>query len=547
MSETTGNELLARQLKRAGVDTLFGVIAGPMIQAMGAAHREGIRFIGCRHEMNACFMASAWAYIKRKPGVVAVGSGPGMTNTVTPLYVATTSGMPLTVLGGSFHAPLTGLGTFQEADQMAFARPAVKWLAQAHQAREIPHLLHLALGQSLTGRPGGTYLDLPNSVIQAKVDESKVRYRDLPVHIDKPQPAPDAIERLAGMLADAERPLLILGKGAAWSDAGPAIQRLVDRGIPYVTSPMARGTLPDDQPSFMNAARGAALRGADVIAMLGGRFNWIFASGAPSRLAPGVQLAQVDVVAEEFYSGADIALGIVADAGAAAEALDAALEGRSLASADGTWLDTLAQARDRNEARMRQQFDPTAVPIHPPRVAEEVRSVLPRDASIVAEGEVTMAVARTMLPSFGMRTRLNAGTTGCMGTGVPYAIGAKLARPDAPAVLFCGDYAFGAAFNDIETAKRVGANIVCVVLNNEGVTGHRMAQRSFDGDLIAGAMLPAKYEKIAEMVDGHAEAVERPEEIRPALERALAADAPAVVHVRVDPDWAPGGGGMYLG
>ena len=128
-----------------------------------------------------------------------------------------------------------------------------------------------------------------------------------------------------------------------------------------------------------------------------------------------------------------------------------------------------------------------------------------------------------------MRTRLNAGPTGCMGTGVPYAIGAKLARPDAPCVLFCGDYAFGAAFNDIETAKRVGANIVCVVLNNQGVAGHRMAHGSFDGDLTAGAMLPAKYEKIAEMVDGHAEAVTRPEEIRPALERALAADAPAVV------------------
>ena len=547
MSETTGNELLARQLKRAGVDTLFGVIAGPMIQAMGAAHREGIRFIGCRHEMNACFMASAWAYIKRKPGIVAVGSGPGMTNTVTPLYVATASGMPLTVLGGSFHAPLTGLGTFQEADQMAFARPAAKWLAQAHQTREIPHLLHLALGQSVTGRPGGTYLDLPNNVIQGKVDASKVRYRDQPLRIDKPRPAPDAIERLADLLAHAERPLLILGKGAAWSDAGPAIQKLVDRGIPYLTSPMARGTLPDDQPGFMNAARSTALRGADAIAMLGGRFNWIFASGSPARLAPGVRLAQVDVVEEEFYSGADLALGIVADAGAAAEALDEALDGRRLSSADGAWFDTLVQARDRNEGRMRQRFDPTAVPIHPPRVAEEVRAVLPRDASIVAEGEVTMAVARTMLPSFGMRTRLNAGTTGCMGTGVPYAIGAKLARPDAPAVLFCGDYAFGAAFNDMETAKRVGANIVCVVLDNQGVAGHRMAHGSFDGDLTAGAMLPAKYEKIAEMVDGHAEAVERPEEIRPALERALAADAPAVVHVHVDPEWGPGGGGMYLG
>ena len=547
MSEVTGNQLVARQLKRAGVDTLFGVLAGPMIQAMGEAHREGIRFIGCRHEMNACFMASAWGYIKRQPGVVAVGSGPGMTNTVTPMYVATTSGMPLTVLGGSFHAPLSGLGGFQEADQMAFARPATKWLAQAHVTREIPHLLHLALGQSVTGRPGATYVDLPNNVLQGKVDESRTRYRDQPLRVDKPRPAPDAIDRLADLLANAERPLLILGKGAAWSDAGPAIQKLVDRGVPYVTSPMARGTLPDDQPAFMNAARSAALGGADVILMLGGRFNWIFGSGAPARLAPDARLAQVDLVEEEFYSGADLDLGIVADVGAAVEALDDALGGRGFRTSDGAWFDTLVQARDRNEARLRQHFDPRAVPIHPPRVAEELRRVLPRDASIVAEGEITMAVARTMIPSFGTRTRLNAGTTGCMGTGVPYAIGAKLARPEAAAVLVCGDYAFGAAFNDFETAKRIGANVVCVVLDNEGVTGHRMAQRSFDGDLTAGAMLPARYEKIAEMVDGHAEAVDRPEKIRPALERALAANAPAVVHVRVDPEWAPGGGGVYLG
>ena len=409
--------------------------------------------------MNACFMASAWGYIKRQPGVVAVGSGPGMTNTVTPMYVATTSGMPLTVLGGSFHAPLSGLGGFQEADQMAFARPATKWLAQAHVTREIPHLLHLALGQSVTGRPGATYVDLPNNVLQGKVDESRTRYRNQPLRVDKPRPSPDAIDRLADLLANAKRPLLILGKGAAWSDAGPAIQKLVDRGVPYVTSPMARGTLPDDQPAFMNAARSAALGGADAILMLGGRFNWIFGSGAPERLAPDVRLAQVDLVEEEFYSGADLDLGIVADVGAAVEALDDALGGRGFRTADGVWFDTLAQARDRNEARLRQHFDPRAVPIHPPRVAEELRRILPRDASIVAEGEITMAVARTMIPSFGMRTRLNAGTTGCMGTGVPYAIGAKLARPKAASVLVCGDYAFGAAFNDIETAQRVGANV----------------------------------------------------------------------------------------
>ena len=547
MSQVTGNQLLVRQLQRAGIDTLFGIVAGPMIQALGEASREGMRVVSCRHEMNACFMASAWAYIKQQPGVVAVGGGPGMTNTVTPMYVATQSAMPLTVLGGSFHAPLSALGSFQEADQMAFARPAVKWLAQAHQTREIPHLLHLALGNSVSGRPGATYLDLPNNVVQGKVDESRIRYRNQPVTIDKPQPSGAAINRLADMLANAERPLLILGKGAAWAGAGSAIQKLVDRGIPYLTSPMARGTIPDDQPAFMNSARGAALRGADVILMLGGRFNWIFASGSPRRMAPGVRLAQIDLVEEEFYSGAELELGIVADAAAAAEAVNEALDGRSLSTSGGDWFRDLAEARDRNEAQLLERFDPGAVPIHPPRVAQELRQVLPRDTSIVAEGEITMAVARMMIPSFGERTRLNAGTTGCMGTGVPYAIGAKLARPGAASVLICGDYAFGAAFNDVETARRIGANVVFVVLNNEGVAGHGIANSSFDGDLTAGGLLPARYEKIAEMVDGHAEAVDKPEEIRPALERALGADVPAVVHIRVDPNWVHAGGGIYLG
>ena len=315
---------------------------------------------------------------------------------------------------------------------------------------------------------------------------------------------------------------------------------------------MARGTIPDDQPAFMNSARGAALRGADLILMLGGRFNWIFASGSPRRLAPGVRLAQIDLVEEEFYSGAELELGIVADAAAAARALNEALDGRTLYSSGGDWFRDLAEARGRNEAQLLERFDPGAVPIQPPRVAQELREVLPRDASIVAEGEITMAVARMMIPSFGERTRLNAGTTGCMGTGVPYAIGAKLARPDAASVLVCGDYvcgdyAFGAAFNDVETARRIGANVVFVVLNNEGVAGHGIANSSFDGDLTAGGLLPARYEKIAEMVDGHAEAVDKPEEIRPALERALGADAPAVVHIRVDPDWVHAGGGIYLG
>ena len=547
MTEVSGNQLMARQLKRAGIDTIFGIVAGPVIGLQAEALREGIRVVTCRHEMGACFMASAWGYIKQKPGVVAVGAGPGMTNTVTPMYVANQSAMPLVVLGGSFHTPLSGMGGFQEADQLAFARPAVKWLEQANSTAELPGLLHLALGKAVTGRPGATYLDLPGNILDASIDENTVRYRSQPPLIDRPQASAAAIEQLCDLLADAERPLLVLGKGAAWSDAGPAIQKLVELGIPYITSPMGRGTLPDDHTAFMNSARGQALRGADVILMLGARFNWVFSAGSPSRFADGVRLAQIDLVEEEFYSGAELELGIVADVSVASSQLYAALDGRELNCSSSGWLDQLSQAREKNEAGLLEQFDAEAVPIHPPRVAQELRQLLPRDASVVAEGEITMAVARMMIPSFVPRTRLNAGTTGCMGVGVPYAIGAKLARPDAASVLVCGDYAFGSACMDIETAKRVGANVVFVVLNNQGVGGHALTKRLFDGDMTAGGLLPIKYEKIAEMVDGHAEAVDKPDDIRPALERALAADAPAVVHIQVDPNWATSSGGVYLG
>jgi thiamine pyrophosphate-dependent acetolactate synthase large subunit-like protein len=547
MSDRNGGQLAARQLKAAGIDTIFGVVAGPMIEVLSGAVEEGIRVVNCRHEVSAGFAASAWGWVKRKPGVCVVGSGPALTNAVTPMHVATESAMPLVVLGGSTYGPTRGLGGFQEADQRAFARPACKWTLEVDSTERIPELVHLACGRAVGGRPGAVYLDFPGHLVSRRIGPERVRIRERQPEIAAPHPDPDAIARVADALAGAERPLLLVGKGAAWSGAGAALAKLADRGFPYVTSPMARGTIPDDHPGFVNGARSGALKGADVIVMVGGRFNWIFGFGGASRFAPDVRLFQIDVEAEELTSGADLELGLVADAAQSARALDAALGDRALRCADGRWLAALAEARDANEAKLRPAMQSDASPIDPHRLVAEVRDALPRDASVAVDGETIMGIARQIVPSYGERRMFNAGTTGCMGTGVPYALGAKLARPDAPSVAILGDYAFGAAALEVETAARVGAPVVFVVANNEGIAGHSIQDGMFPpGAPRIASLLPAHYEKLGELVDGHVEKVEKAAEIRPALERALAADRVAVVHVRVDPKATRLSGGVYL-
>ena len=546
MPEINGGQITARQLKAAGVDTLFAVVAGPMIEVLAGAQEEGLRVVGCRHEESAAFMASAWGYALRKPGVVVTGSGPGMTNAVTPMYAATEGGMPLVVLGGSTHAALRGWGGFQEGDQLAFAAPGCKWTRQVDRSERIAELLYLALGRAIGGRPGAVYLDYPAEVVARRIPEEHAGLRTRVPEIARPHADPAAIERIAEMLALAERPLVIAGKGAAWADAGEAFERLVDLGLPYVTSPMARGLIPDDHPHFANAARGAALQRADAILMIGGRFNWIFQFGRAPRYDANVRIAQIDLEAGELFSAADVEIGVVADAAAATGQLVEVLTGRRLASSGGGWLEELREVRARNETRLAARMESADVPIDPYRLVRELRDVMPRESSLSLDGEIIMGIGRAVLPSYRTRSRFNAGTTACIGTGVPYAIGAKLARPEFPSVALLGDYAFGAAAMEIETAARVGANVVFVVANNEGIAGHLLQDHLLPpGSPPIASLLPAGYEKMAEMVGGHAELVERPEQLRPAFERALAADRPSLVHVRVDPKAARPGGSYF--
>jgi thiamine pyrophosphate-dependent acetolactate synthase large subunit-like protein len=402
----------------------------------------------------------------------------------------------------------------------------------------------LAVGKALEGRPGGVYLDFPGDIVGCMVEESTAPIRPAP-QITAPQPDKNAVDRAADLLTHAERPLILIGKGAAWADAQEALGQLSDLGIPYVCSPMARGTIPDDHPNFANAARSLAIGGADVVVMFGGRFNWIYGLGR--RFAPDAQIVQVDIEPEEMISGAPVELGIVADARATAEALVSAIGGRTLRCVGGDWLSGIQEKARRNEESARAVLTDDSIPINPYRVVAEVKDAVPRDAIITSEGETIMGIARAMMPSFVNRSVLNAGTTGCMGVGAPYTVGSALACPDRLSIGILGDYAFGAAAMVVETAMRVGAKPVFVVVNNEGIAGHMLQDAMLPpGSPPIAALLPARYDKIAEMVDGHAEHVDQPDQIRPAIDRALAAGKLAVVHVRVDPKATRISGSNYL-
>ena len=320
------------------------------------------------------------------------------------------------------------------------------------------------------------------------------------------------------------------------------LQQLVDDlGVPFLSSPMGRGFIPDDHPLNVAAARSQAMRGADVVVVLAARLNWMFQMG--QGFAPDAKLIQVDIDAEEIGLQKDVDVGIAGDVGRVLRQLGEALEGRTegLAEqrAESPWRHELRETLARNAERLAPLLVSDKMPISHYRLMNEIRNAAPRDAIITVDGEITMATARQVLQSFGPATRLNSGTNACIGTGVPFAIGAQLARPEATVISVNGDSAFGVNGMEIETALRHNLPVIFIVDNNQGILGSTLEQGLFGDDYPerVGMYVPeARYDKVMDAFGGHAEHVERPEEIGPALQRALAAGRAALIDVAIDPE-----------
>lgn len=545
MAQVEGSSLVAQCIQREGIETLFGLAGGPIQDIMGFGPHFGVRPIGVRHEQAATFAAAAYGFVKNQVGVAVLAAGPGVTNGVTGAHVAYDNCLPLIIIGGSGPQSGRGTGTFQETENVPMFKGITKMAVQVDSIARIPEYMAMAFRKARTGRPGPVYLDMPSDVLQGAVDETDVRwvsnyYTDAP-----PLGNPDQVKRAADLLLRADRPMMIIGKGVRWTKPTAELRDLVETlGMPFLTSPMGRGFIPDDHPMNFGGARSAMMGNADVILVVGSRLNWMFGFGR--QFPADAQVIHIDIEPEELGANRGVEVGITGDAKAVLQQLLAELEGKTngLAekAAEGPWLSALRERVENNAAALAERLNSDAEPIRTPRLLREVRDIFPRETIHSVDGQITLGTGRQVLLSYTPASRLNSGSNGCMGVGVPFAVGAKLARPEVPVVSVNGDCAFGFNAMEMETAVRCKLPIVFLVNNNAGIVGENLQARmglpeGYD-EYVATYPPDIRYDKLLEAFGGHTEHVTHPDDIRPALERAYQATRGgqvACVNVASDP------------
>ncbi|MFI5317544.1 MAG: oxalyl-CoA decarboxylase, partial [Myxococcota bacterium] len=536
MSEQSGAQIVARSLQQQGVGAMFGVVGFPVVPIAIAAQRGGVPYFGFRNEQSASYAAGAYGYLTARPGACLAVSGPGMIHAIAGLANAQANCWPMLLIGGANDSFQNGMGAFQECPQIEAARPFVKYAARPDSIERLPYYIEQAVRASLSGRPGAVYLDLPNDLIVGKRDDEKVGWTPRAPEPPRPQAEPAAIERALEVLRRAERPLVIVGKGAAWSRAESEVRELLRRThLPFLATPMGKGVVPDDDPLSVAPARSFALQNADAVLLLGARLNWILHFGLPPRFAKGVRVVQVDIAADEIGRNVPAEVALVGDARAVAAQLCAEVAREKWSYPQETpWRVDLRREVAKNQDSVAAMFADDSVPMNYYRALREIRDSLPRDAIVCSEGANTMDIGRTVLPNFAPRHRLDAGTFGTMGVGLGFAIAAAVAHPDQKVVAVEGDSAFGFSGMEFETACRYRLPITFIILNNNGIGG---GVDEFDpANVPVSVYTPrARYDKIAEAFGGRGFFVTKPEELGPALAEALASPAPTIVNVMLNP------------
>ena len=529
MAMLTGSDILARSLVSQGMDTLFYIMGGPMIETEAAIIQLGARAVDTRHEQAASLMAHAYSRVTRKPGVCMGASGPGATNLVTGVANAFVDAAPMIAVGGSSPRVLYETEAFQEIDQLAVFKPITKWATRVYDAKRIPEMVAMAYRQATTGKPGPVYIDMPGDVLGDTVDESTIAYPKPWAPAPRTLGDPGAVSEAIALLAKAERPLILGGSGVWWSDAAAAFQAFVEAtGIPFYTTPISRGTVAEDHElAFLNA-RAKAFSEVDVLLAVGTRFNFVIQFGRPPRFAADAKVIHVDVNPTELNHNRQADVPIAGDARAVLEQLTNEARGKIDPSRYARWISKLRVLDTEKASEMDKQMGSEDTPIHPLRLCKEVRDFLKRDAILVVDGQEILNYGRQSIPTYVPGHRLNSGAFGCMGVGLPFGVGAKIARPNTQVVVLHGDGSFGINAMEIDTAVRHKVPVLCVISNNGGWTADPKQDKP-------GRNLGySRYDKMAQDLGAHGEYVEKPHEIRSALDRAAASGKPAVVNVITD-------------
>jgi thiamine pyrophosphate-dependent acetolactate synthase large subunit-like protein len=533
MAELTGSEILAKALKKEGTENLFFLMGGPMLLAESSCIKEGIRPIDVRHEQSAALMGQAYSRLLQKPSVCMAASGPGVINLTTGIANALVDCCPVVAIGGSSPIQQFGRQVFQEIDQVAIMRGCVKWADRVYNLKRIPEQVNAAFQHAMSGKPGPTYLDFPGDVLYAKIDEDQVDWSmsGRPLLNARPLGDPTQVDALIQALSHAKKPVIISGSGVIWSQAWIEMQQLVERaGIPFYTTPQGRGVVPDDHALSFLTMRSTAFREADLILVLGTRMNYIISHAAPPRFNAAAKIARIDVDAAEIATAArKVDIGIVGDCKMVLNQVLAGMKGRVDPDRYRDWRETLAHGA-REKAKSPAPV-PTGGDIHPLTLCEEITKFMQRDAILVVDGQEILNYGRQSMPTFAPGHRLNSGPFGMMGVGLPFGLGAKIAKPDKQVIVLHGDGSFGLNAMELDTAVRHKIPVLVVISLNGGWTAD--PKRDKPGRELGYT----RFDKMAETLGCYGEYVDKAENIRAALERAqkrVDDGAVALVNVRTD-------------
>ena len=541
-SLTDGFHLVIDALKLNGITTIYGVPGIPITDLGRLAQAQGIRVISFRHEQHAGNAAAIAGYLTQKPGICLTVSAPGFLNGLTALSNATTNCFPMILISGSSEREIVDLqqGDYEEMDQLAVARPHCKAAYRVLHAEDIGIGVARAIRSALSGRPGGVYLDLPAKLLGLSMD-AEAGAKSLVKVIDpapRQLPAPDAVARALDLLKSARRPLIILGKGAAYARTDADIRALIERtGIPYLPMSMAKGLLPDTHPLSAGAARSTVLKEADVVMLIGARLNWLLSHGKGKTWGErGTQkFIQVDIAPTEMDSNVAIAAPVVGDLGSCVAALLAGVGDRWPAP-PVAWTGAINERKKANLAKMATQLLSNSLPMNFHSALGVLRQIVKErpDAILVNEGANTLDFARSIIDMYEPRKRLDVGTWGVMGIGMGYAVAAAI-ETGKPVLAVEGDSAFGFSGMEVETICRYNLPVCVVVFNNNGIYRGTDVNPSGGPDVATTVFVKnARYDKMMEAFGGVGVHATTPEELRRAVNEAMNSGKPTLVNAVID-------------
>jgi acetolactate synthase-1/2/3 large subunit len=535
-----GGYLLARALKNEGVKCIFTLCGGHIQPIYSGCVEAGIKIIDVRHEQAAAHAADGWARITREPGVAVVTAGPGTTNAVTGIANAMRAGSPMIVIGGQSPTFQFGKGALQEMNCIDILKPITKSATTVLETRRIPEYVSAAFRQALAGRPGPVFLEAPLDVLMNVENEDTTIFPENGLTKAKLYGDPAGVEQAAGLLRSAATPVIMAGSAIWWDNSGEAIENLAEKlPAPIYANGMARGCINPRNRLHLSHTRGKALGGADVVLVVGAEFDFRLRYGEPDLIHGNARIIHINIEANEIGRNRAVDVGIVGDTQAVIAQICDELGSPPPSSDRERWIDNLTEAENEELARIGSFMESDSVPIHPARLCREIDDFLDNDALVVGDGGDIVSMGAGLIRPRAPGHWLDPGPLGCLGMGAPFGLAAAVAKPDKQLLLLYGDGSFGFNGMEMDTAIRFGLPMVAVIGNDGGWGQMRMDARAMGADKktsVATELGFTRYDKMVEALGGFGEYVEKPSDIKPALERAFSAGKPACINVKIDPE-----------